>query len=140
MTGVSYFGTGNSAPQYQIRQPNHWVFEGLDLSNTTRFGQYQDANGLQTVVGNETDKYQPGSSDPCVPRSPQGFSRLAEVPVLDLLGNEDQNNATCTMGIFRKGQGQVFTAGTINWSRGLSQDEGWNAIDQITRNVFDQLG
>jgi hypothetical protein len=41
------------------------------------------------------------------------------------------------MGIFPKGQGWVFTAGTINWSLGLSQDDDWNAIDQITRNVFD---
>jgi hypothetical protein len=43
------------------------------------------------------------------------------------------------MGIFLKGQGWVFTAGTINWSLGLSQDDDWNAIDQITRNVFDRL-
>jgi hypothetical protein len=42
------------------------------------------------------------------------------------------------MGIFLKGQGWVFTAGTINWSLGLSHDD-WNAIDQITRNVFDRL-
>jgi hypothetical protein len=33
----------------------------------------------------------------------------------------------------------VFTAGTINWSLGLGQDDDWNAIDQITRNVFDRL-
>jgi hypothetical protein len=90
------------------------VFEGLDLSSTTRFGQYQDDSGVQTVAGNATDKYQPGGSDPCLPRSPQGLRRLAEVPGLDPLGNEDENKSTCTMGIFRKGQGRVVTAGTIN--------------------------
>jgi len=139
MTGVSYFGPENQAPLYQIRQPDHWVFEGLDLSSSTRFGQYQGADGVQTVVGYETDKYQPGSSDPCAPRSPQGLGRLAEVPGLDPLGNEDESKTTCTMGIVQKGKGQVFTAGTINWSLGLSQDDGWSAIDQITRNVFDRL-
>jgi hypothetical protein len=119
--------------------PDHWVFEGLDPSSPN-FGEYQDGSGGQTVVGNETDKYQPGGSDPCLPRSPQGFSTLADIPGLDALGNEDETTTACTMGIFRKGQGQVFTVGTINWSLGLSQDDGWTPIDQITRNVFDRLG
>ena len=44
------------------------------------------------------------------------------------------------MGIFAKGKGQVLTVGTINWSLGLSQDGSWNEIDQITRNIFDELG
>jgi hypothetical protein len=42
------------------------------------------------------------------------------VPGLDASGNEDENKTACTMGTVRKGQGQVFTAGTINWSLGLS--------------------
>jgi hypothetical protein len=45
------------------------------------------------------------------------------------------------MGIWKHGKGTVFTAATLNWSLGLSQDgNAWNAIDQITSNVFQRLG
>jgi hypothetical protein len=45
------------------------------------------------------------------------------------------------MGVFSHGKGQVFTAATLNWSLGLSQDdESWNEIDQITVNVLTRLG
>ena len=40
---------------------------------------------------------------------------------------------------FQKGSGTVFTAATINWALGLSQDGGWGVIDQITWNVLNQL-
>jgi hypothetical protein len=43
------------------------------------------------------------------------------------------------MGTFTNGKGQVFTVGTMNWALGLSQGEQWNAIDQITQNIFDKL-
>jgi hypothetical protein len=43
------------------------------------------------------------------------------------------------MGTFTNNKGEVFTAGTINWSLGLSQDGSWSIVDQITRNVFDRL-
>jgi hypothetical protein len=43
------------------------------------------------------------------------------------------------MGIFKNG-GTVFTAATINWALGLSQDGGWGVIDQITWNVLTHLG
>jgi len=78
------------------------------------------------------------------------FKTLAEVPatmkwVGDHLEAQDFNDPNpaiaATMGIFAKGKGQVLTVGTINWSLGLSQDEAsWNEIDQITWNIFEQLG
>jgi hypothetical protein len=36
--------------------------------------------------------------------------------------------------------GTVFTAATMNWAFGLSQDCSFNPMDQITRNVFIRLG
>jgi hypothetical protein len=33
-----------------------------------------------------------------------------------------------------------LTVGTINWSLGLSQDDGWTELDQITWNIFERLG
>ncbi len=35
---------------------------------------------------------------------------------------------------------RVLTVGTINWSLGLSQDGEFTEIDQITLNIFTQLG
>lgn len=141
LTGVSFYGTENQARQYKVRQPGHWVFNGLDAANKKFFGTYDHGNGERTVVGGETDKYQEPGSDPCKPSSPAGFQRLAEVSGVDASGNPDESKVVCTMGIFTHGEGQVFTAATLNWSRGLSQGGiSWNAIDQITRNVFERLG
>jgi hypothetical protein len=123
-----------------VLEPDHWIFEGLDESSKQLFGMYADGEDLKTVVGNETDKQQPFDSDPCTPSSPLSFLPLAEVPQVDDEGRPT-GRVACTMGIFSSGKGQVFTAATLNWSLGLSQsDQGWNAIDQITRNVFDRLG
>jgi N,N-dimethylformamidase beta subunit-like protein len=132
LTGVSYFGPTAPASVYRVLEPDHWAFAGLNFDTTSFFGLYKI---LQTVVGPETDKYQDGQL-----KSPANFLRLADIPPLSDPHNTDPKIAAGTMGIFTKGKGQVFTVGTINWSLGLSQDGGWNEIDQITRNVFDQLG
>jgi hypothetical protein len=39
-----------------------------------------------------------------------------------------------------KNGGTVFSAATLNWSLGLSQDGSWNPMDQITRNILIRLG
>jgi hypothetical protein len=36
--------------------------------------------------------------------------------------------------------GVVFTAATLDWVLGLSQNGGWNPMDQITRNLLIRLG
>jgi len=143
LTGVSYYGTTDPQRQYKVRTPNHWVFAGLDAASKQRFGTYDhgDGNGEQTVVGNETDKFQPPGSDPCVPHSPgTGFERLAEVSGFNA-GTPDESLIVATMALWTQGKGKVFTSATLNWSLGLSQGGGsWNAIDQITRNVLNRLG
>jgi hypothetical protein len=142
LTGVSWYNAIAPSPLYRVREPNHWAFTGLDFfGEKPFFGLYKDQDGIPRSVlgeGTEVDKYQPPQPNPCLPSSPLNFLVLADVPPLSDPGNIDAPPAG-TMGIFTKGQGQVFTVGTIAWSLGLSQDGGWNEIDQITRNVFDRL-
>jgi hypothetical protein len=142
LTGVSWYNSIEQSLLYRVVEPNHWAFTGLGFFKKSFFGLYKDQDGVPRSVlgeGTEVDKYQSPQPDPCLPSSPLNFLVLADVPPLSDPGNIDAPPAG-TMGIFAKGQGQVITVGTINWSLGLSQDGGWNEIDQITRNVFDRLG
>lgn len=138
LTGVSYLGSSDSFPQYIIRDRTSWVFDGVAYS---RFGIYTiEGDPLpRSIVGYETDRFQ-SSQEPCKPNSPSNFHILAEVPALGSDFEDPNAEIAATMGIFAKGKGQVLTVGTINWSLGLSQDDSWNEIDQITRNIFDRLG
>lgn len=140
LTGVSYYGTpiypGDPSSQFYVaRDADHWVFDNTGFLNGAPFGDYE--NGTKTVVGTETDKRQ----DNDLLRSPANFHTLATVS----LCRKAEENIVCdeetgTMGIFTNGHGTVFTASTINWALGLSQDCSWNPIDLITRNVLIRLG
>lgn len=132
LTGVSYYGPITPAAVYRVIKPDHWAFAGLNFDVTSFFGLYKV---LQTVVGPETDKFQDGAL-----KSPSNFCSLAVIPPLSDPQNKDPKVSAGTMGTFTKGTGQVFTVGTMNWSLGLSQDGGWNEIDQITLNIFRNLG
>jgi hypothetical protein len=130
MTGVSYLGTPAPYPgwvlcqQFVVQDSNHWALANTGLNDDDFFGVY--AQNTLTVVGTETDRYQDKD-----PHSPQNFQKVATVFW--------KGRDAATMGTFVKG-GTVFTASTINWLSGLSQDGSWGPIDQITRNVFDRLG
>ena len=137
LTGVSWYNSINDpAPFYRVHQPEHWVFQGLGFDAESYFGFFKRGDAYVSVVGPETDRYQDPRDNDGKLRSPDGFIKLAEVPQLSNVPVTTGG----TMGIFAKGKGQVLTVGTINWSLGLSQDGSWNEIDQITRNIFDQLG
>ena len=79
-----------------------------------------------------------GETDCQQPDSPANFQRLAFAA--------DGGNEVATMGVFSpingfdQFRGVVFTAAVMNWTLGLSQDGGWNPMDQITRNVLIRLG
>jgi hypothetical protein len=130
MTGVSYLGTPAPYPgwvlcqQYVVQDAEHWVLAGTGLKTDDFFGAF--ANATRTVVGTETDRYQDKD-----PHSPRPFEKVACV---FWKGRE-----AATMGVFKRG-GTVFTAATMNWTLGLSQDATWSELDQITRNVFERLG
>jgi hypothetical protein len=141
LTGVSYLGSSDTYPQYIIRDRNSWVFDDVAYN---RFGLYAVEGGpeIKSIVGYETDRFQ-SSDDPCKPNSPANFHILAEVPALGTSFEDPNAKIAATMGIFKKGKGQVLTVGTINWSLGLTvdgDDDRWNEIDQITWNIFDRLG
>ena len=140
LTGVSYYHTADQAPVYLVRKPDHWVFENIGAVDLQVLGLYNENDSFKSVVGYETDKRQPFDFDPCTPSSPAGFVTLAEVGAASASGEPDYGNPTCTMGIWSHGKGHVFTAGTINWSLGLTQtNRQWNAIDHVTWNVFTHL-
>jgi hypothetical protein len=132
LTGVRY-NYNNPAPEdrleFEVEDAHHWVFANTGLRNGNRFGLYDD-NTL-SVVGPETD-----SKDS---KGPANFHRLAFVHNAD--GTE-----IATMGLFSpidgfaQNRGIVFTAPTMDWTLGLSQDCTWNAMDLITRNVLIRLG
>ena len=143
LTGLSWLNPQNPSALYWVREPDHWVFNGVDDISRSFFGLYRDGEILATVVGNETDRYQSAGDDPCRPRSPEGFLVLAETGAFKEENNQtvlDKSLAACTMGLWSNGAGQVFTAATLNWSLGLSQGDSWTAIDQITLNVLRTLG
>ncbi|MBA3830699.1 MAG: hypothetical protein H0X34_02155 [Chthoniobacterales bacterium] len=138
MTGVSYFEEMNGWPEYIIRDRDSWVFQNVAYS---RFGLYTITGDPmpRSVVGYETDHLQ-SSQEECKPNSPPNFHTLAEVPAASGDFTAPNPEVAATMGIFTKGKGQVLTVGTINWSLGLSQDGEFTEIDQITLNIFTQLG
>ena len=128
LTGVRYVG-GVIDPaagfQYTVADAGHWVFANTGLANGDTFGLYD--NGALSVVGGETDSL--------APDSPSNLQVLASIPVAD-------GGNLSTIGLFSPAAnaGTVFTVGTIDWALGLSQDDSWNVMDQITRNVLIRLG
>jgi hypothetical protein len=129
LTGVRFAGAVFDPAdnfQYTVEDSTHWVFANTGLANGDQFGLYN--NGSISVLGPETDTV--------APDSPPEFQSLANVPVAD-------GGVLATIGLFSPAvanAGTVFTVGSIDWALGLSQDDNWNAMDQITRNVLIRLG
>ena len=142
MTGVSYvqgaFWSGENgdrpAVDYRVRFPQHWVFEGTGLNYDAGFGA--DAN----IIGYETDaaQFREIQGVPVVTGAngtPRNFIVLA-FAVLKDWGIGLGQAGMATMGIYRN-KGTVFTAGTIEWARGLQDPD--SPVSQITRNVLTRL-
>ena len=132
LTGVSYQWVDYpNLPEYQVLDPSHWIFANTGLQNGDSFGLYD--NNQQTVLGPETDSRRP--------TTPANFQLLASllVDTYEVASMGVMANGGTVLGVTVNG-GTVFTAATINWTQGLSQDDSWNAVDQITRNVLIKLG
>jgi hypothetical protein len=132
MTGVSYSGSNINIPDgipYIVKNAAHWALQGTGLIEGECFGIFDDG---QSVIGGECDRIQnPG---------PNGMQSPPDYTIASAYDPRD-NNETATMGSFTKGAGEVFNAATIEWSLGLTHDEGvWNVMDQITLNVITRLG
>ena len=127
---------------YTAHRPDHWVFEGTDLSRDEKFG------GQNTIVGYECDGCEFTLEDGLpVPTyqdgTPDGFTILATAPVrwhpddCEWYEHWEQGyTGAATMGIYTKG-GTVFTAATTDWSHGLAGGDA--VVEQITHNVLKRL-
>jgi hypothetical protein len=142
MIGVSFatgaFWDGNNgdrpAVDYRVRFPQHWVFGGTGLGYDDGFG------ASDNIVGYETDAAQFVETDgvPVVTGAngtPRNFIVLAWAALKDW-GVGIGQAGMATMGIYRN-KGTVFTAGTIEWAKGLQNPDG--PVAQITHNVLTQL-
>jgi hypothetical protein len=110
-------------------EPGHWVFAGTDLQQGDPFGTFGDGG---TVVGYETD-FATGERD-------ASWTTLADVKFASSSEDASDPPEIATMMISEK-VGTVFTASTVDWTQGLSQDaDSWSAIDQITLNLFVRFG
>jgi hypothetical protein len=114
-------GADGKTAHFVVRAPGHWVFAGTDLAKDDEFGTFGDGG---TVVGYETDV-----------RSPDRDASWTDLADAFFDGRE-----IGAMMIHEKA-GVMFTASTVDWTIGLSQDPAaWSAIDQITLNLFVRLG
>lgn len=136
MTGVSYLdGAGwwvdptDPARRYRgytVVDASHWVFDGTGLSNGDTFGAGDSVE--TTILGYETDATGRGT--------PQNFELLARADLRDWKLNGQGGMAT--MGIYQR-NGIVFTAATVNWSAGLTQNGHESTVDVVTKNLIDAL-
>ena len=151
LTGVGFLYGGyhrshgqfmDGPAEYTVHRPEHWVFEGTNLSQNDTFG------GKDTIVGYECDgcelSYEDGLPVPTHrDGTPAGFTILATAPVRWHPDDcewyeqwEKGRTGAATMGIYTKG-GTVFTAATTDWSHGLAGGDA--VVERITHNVLRRL-
>jgi hypothetical protein len=119
----------NGVPaHFVVREPAHWVFAGTNLQEDDWVGTFGNHG---TVVGYETDR---------TTGEQEGWTTLADVHFAAKEAEASNPPEIATMMISEQA-GAVFTASTIDWTRGLSQDANtWTAVDQITLNLFVRFG
>jgi hypothetical protein len=117
---------------YTAAFAEHWVFNGTGLADGDKF-----AVG---AVGYETDAAETVLEDG-IPvatgrdGTPESFVVLAIADLSDW--RRWGQGGAATMGIFERGGGRIFNAGTTGWGGRLAAD---SVVEQITRNVLDRLG
>ena len=165
--GYSRYGLGapESAAEYTVHRPEHWVFDGTGLATGDAFG------GADAIVAYEVDGCAmtagaDGLPEPThVDGAPVGLQILATAPA-HLWSSEEQPtryahepgelecatravfgdtdpehlaelaDGHAVLGVFeRPGGGTVVNAGVIDWAFGLGDP----VVDRITRNVLDRL-
>ncbi len=152
------FAGSRASGGYTIHRPDHWSLEGTDLFYGDVIGE-----GC-TLVGYETDgcafRFEAGLPVPTgedgapenfeiVGMAPTSLGEPEPTPAPGLLGRADVEfiasrvfdgdeeraaRGHATFGSFRRGRGEVFTAGTTEWVWGLAEGDAF--VDRITRNVL----
>ncbi len=123
LTGASLLHGGNpvGTPEYTVRQPEHWVFDGTGLAQFDVFGG-EGSIGVEVDGADLT--WQQGRAYP---------TGLDGTPLtFQILATSSATNGYTTMGILEDAA-IVFNAASITWSLGLGQSE---AVDAITHNVL----
>ncbi len=118
---------------YEVRFPEHWVFDDAPLAVDGTFGRGEN------IIGYETDAAEYVEADGTARATlrdgaPANLVILATADLTSWRGCGHGGHAT--MVIFRR-NGTVFTASTTDWSHGLSKPG--SAVPQITRNVISRL-
>lgn len=151
LTGVGFLWGGyrkshgqfmHEPAEYEIHQPDHWVFKGTGLSRGDKLG------GKDTIVGYECDgcELQWKDERPYPTHrdgTPADFQVLATCPVRWHPDDaewyekwEKGRTGHACLGLYTQG-GTVFTAGSTDWSHGLRGKD--PAVEQITLNILQRL-
>jgi len=152
---------------FTVYRPDHWAFAGTDLYYGDVFGaasrifgyevdglDYTFRDGLPVALG--TDDAPPGVEIIAMAPAVMAEENHGERGVVPFLGDDDlrfaaeavhgaatrENIEKMRRGSgmivnFRKGKGEVFTAGTCEWVSGLIDRDPF--VEQITRNVLDRF-
>jgi len=142
LIGVSYLNGGyvdyfdilpasDGYGDYQVVNPDHWVFDGTGLEAGDEFGWEE------TIVGPEVDGalFEMVEGVPVVTGedgTPLNFQILAFSPAV----TEWTEIGFGTMGLYTRGDATVFNAATQDWSHGLATN---TDVQRITRNVLERL-
>lgn len=175
MTGVSFSRGGyhrigrnvaSGAGGYTVHRPEHWVFDGTDVTYGDVIGSAGVAvgyecdgcdmtmrDGLPSPTGSDgtpedfeilaTAPARPIDRDTAMRPLPEDGPSEGEFIAWRVLGSHDPETVArlhhghAVMGVHRPG-GTVFTSGCTEWVWGLVADD--PVIDRITRNLFDRLG
>ncbi|MCP3691517.1 MAG: carboxypeptidase regulatory-like domain-containing protein, partial [Planctomycetaceae bacterium] len=119
LLGVVYDDRGiMTAAPYEVKEPDHWVFDGTSLEAGDLFGERCQHQRIPAgAFGHDTDKMSASS--------PGNTQLLAEGK------NPDEGGAQ--MVLHEPGEGSaVFSAGSICWPSSLLVDD---AVSRITANV-----
>jgi hypothetical protein len=152
---------------FTVYRPEHWAFAGTDLYYGDVFGapsrifgyevdglDYTVKDGLPVAVG--TDGAPAGIDIIAMGVAVMAEENHGERGVVHFLGDDDLRFAAAAIhgeatpeamekrrrgsGMivsFRKGKGEVFTAGTCEWVAGLIDRDPF--VERITRNVLDRF-
>ncbi len=151
---------------YTVYRDEHWALEGSDLYYGDAFGgdvpllgyendgcpiRFDDdglpspdggvgvPENLEIIAFTPATLFEPPRSpfDPVIP--PERPEVLAEIAYdrSDDAGIARLSRGHAVMASFRKGDGEVFNAGTTEWAHGLAAGDPF--VDRITRNVLDRF-
>jgi hypothetical protein len=156
----SGFALSRGVAGYTIYRPGHWCLAGTDLFYGDVLGdefalcayetdgcafRFEDGLPVPTGEGGTPEGFE------IVGMAPATLGEPDPTPAPGLLGRDDAAfvaarlfdgdieralHGHATLGSFRRGRGEVFTAGTTEWAWGLATDDPF--IDRITRNVLER--